>query len=95
MAYVGPDGQASRPKRQITTICPLIAEAEREAATEWVRQALRLRQYRFSEGDKDFPKHIWYKDDSGQFWFGFCVNSIQGQYKGWPIEEEEKIAFFG
>ncbi|WP_247033711.1 hypothetical protein [Neorhizobium sp. SHOUNA12A] len=49
---------------------------------------------RFFEGDKTYPKHIWYKDDLGQFWFGFAINQILGAYKGWPITEAEKSEAF-
>jgi hypothetical protein len=94
-AHVGGDGTARRPKKQLTTICPLISEAERDAATDWLRQALRAGQLRFYEGDKDFPKRVWYRDDAGQVWTGFCVNGVLGQYKGWPIDEEERIEVFG
>ena len=55
----------------------------------------RAGQLRFYEGDKDFPKHIWYRDERGQLWFGFCVNGVLGQYKGWPMEEEDRVAVFG
>jgi hypothetical protein len=64
-------------------------------ATGWVRIALRLGQGRYYEANQDFPKHIWYTDDCCQVWFGFCVNSVQGQYKGWPIGEDERVAIFG
>jgi len=94
-AYVSSDGKADRPRRQLTTICPLVTEEERETATGWVRCALRAGQLRFYEGDKDFPNHIWYKEESGRLWFGRCVNGIQGQYKGWPIQEDERVAIFG
>lgn len=93
-AYVKKDGTASRPKKQKTTICPLVSNADRERATEWVRQALKGGSVRFYEGDKDFPKHIWYEDSNGQYWFGFCVNGVSGEYKGWPIEREEKDEVF-
>ncbi|HMJ05344.1 MAG TPA: hypothetical protein VK474_03720 [Chthoniobacterales bacterium] len=92
-AYVGADGAAHRPGKQLTTICPKVNEQERDTATGWVRQALRQGQLRYYEGDKDFPKHIWYRDDEGQPWFGFCVNSVQGHYKGWPAEEYELAIF--
>lgn len=94
-AYVQADGQAHRPGRQLTTICPKVTLAERNTATLWVRTALRLRQLRYYEGDKDFPKHIWYRDKDGKLWFGFCVNSVLGQHKGWPIEEQERLEIFG
>jgi hypothetical protein len=93
-AYVNDDGEAARPGKQQTTICPLVEEHGKMRATEWVRAALMSGQLRFYEGDKDFPKHIWYRDDGGQVWFGFCINSVQGQYKGWPIEEDERVAIF-
>lgn len=88
------DGRPARPKRQTTTICPLVTERERDRATEWVRRAIETGQCKFMEGDKDFPKHIWYEAD-GQGWFGFCINSAAGQYKGWPLEEDERRAVFG
>jgi len=64
-------------------------------ATSWIRQALGLGQFRYYEGDKDFPKKLWYRDENGQVWFGFCMNSVLGQYKGWPIYEDERIEIFG
>jgi hypothetical protein len=94
-AYVGEDGVARRPKKQLTTICHFTEEADRQRATKWVREAITAGQVRFYEGDKDFPKHIWYKDANGRLWFGCCVNGVQGQYKGWPIDEEERVAIFG
>jgi hypothetical protein len=94
-AYVDDEGAASRWGKQLTTICPLTEDGDRVAATAWVQAALTARQLRFYEGDKDFPKHIWYQDETGRLWFGFCVNSVLGQYKGWPINEDERRAVFG
>ena len=82
----------SRPKKQLTTICPLHTEADREKATAWVREAILTGRFRFVEGDNLFPKHIWHVDDDGQGWLGRCVNSVQGQYKGWPARPEEIAA---
>jgi len=59
-------------------------------AAAWVRAALAAGQSKFSDGDGTYPKHLWYRDDSGQYWFGFAVNATLGSYKGWPIDEEEK-----
>ncbi|MFC3229881.1 hypothetical protein ACFOGJ_21705 [Marinibaculum pumilum] len=89
-AYVGPDGDASRPGRQITSVCELTTEAERDEATNWVRTALRMGQFRYRDADKDFPAHIWYRDEAGQLWQGRCVNSVLGTYKGWPVDEAER-----
>ncbi len=88
------DGNTSRPGKEHTTICRKVTEDERNEASNWVRAALAAGQLRFFEGDKTYPKHIWYKDMHGQFWFGFAVNQIAGTYKGWPISEAEKRAAF-
>lgn len=93
-AWIGPSGKATRPKKQMTNICRKVTVVERDEASGWVSDALRAGQMRYFEGDKTYPKHIWYLDDSGQYWFGFAVNQIAGTYKGWPITEAEKRAAF-
>ena len=93
-AWIGPDGDANRPNRQFNTICRKTEPEDRDEASRWVRAALRRGQYVYQEGDKTFPKHIWYQDDDGQCWFGFAVNDIAGTYKGWPIDEAEKRETF-
>ena len=61
-----------------------------------MRAALTAGQLRYYEGDKDFPALIWYREPAtGRLWMGYCVNGILGQYKGWPIEEEDRVAVFG
>lgn len=95
-AYVGRSGVATRPKKLNTSICPMTTATDRETATCWVRCALRSGQLIYLEGDKDFPSRIWYRDPAtAQSWSGYCVNGILGQYKGWPIEEDERRAVFG
>src|SRR5258708_34934167 len=59
-ARVGKDGKARRPKKQNTTLCRRTTEAERDEASRWVKEALTKGQLRFFEGDKTYPKHIWY-----------------------------------
>jgi hypothetical protein len=93
-AFIGKDGLARRPGKQLTTPCLRTAEEQREEASGWVRQALAARQFRFYEGDGTYPKHLRYKDGDGQYWFGFAVNQLLGSDKGWPIDEEEKRATF-
>lgn len=74
----------------------MVTVEERDIATSWVKAAIEARQYRFREGDKDFPKHIWYRDvANSQVWFGYCLNGVLGEYKGWPIDEEERSEIFG
>jgi hypothetical protein len=86
-------GNSFRSKRQKTTICRLVTEQDRKKATGWIRNAIECGQYVYLEGDQDFPKHVWYQAE-GRDWFGFCINSVAGQYKGWPMEEGERSAFF-
>ena len=50
-------------------------------------------RYRFREGDDLFPKHVWFRV-GGQAWFGFCINSTAGEYKGWPLEDDDPDARF-
>jgi len=95
-AWTDPRGRASRPKRQLTTICPLTTATERDLATSWVRGALGRAQIKWLEGDKDFPHFIWYQEeDTDRFWIGRCVNGILGEYKGWPISRRERDEIFG
>ncbi len=91
----GQDGRAlPRAKKQRTTICPLVDDADRERATEWVREAIKAGQVEFLEGGGDFPRYVWYEAD-GRGWEGRCVNAGTGDYKGWPMEEDELRARFG
>ena len=92
---IGKDGRARRPKKQHTSICWLVGDADRLHASNWVRFALGNGQYRYYEGDTVYPKHIWYMDNSHQYWFGFLVNATPGTYKGWPVDVSEKIETFG
>lgn len=77
-------GGRQRPKKQLTTTCPLHTPADRDRATGWVRGAIAAGRFLFVEGDKRFPKHVWHVEADGQGWVGRCVNSVQGEYKGWP-----------
>jgi hypothetical protein len=82
-----------RKGKALSTPCPLVTAKERDRASRWVKIALRLGHYKFLEGDKVFPKHIWYQRQ-GVGWFGFRVQDIAGTYKGWPMEEEQRRAIF-
>ncbi len=88
-------GRAGRPKKQNTTICPLVTPADQARATGWVRDALSTGRYRFLDADRDYPGRVWYRDSDGRVWIGYCINTVRGQYKGWPITEEERRAVFG
>lgn len=83
------DGVLKRPKKQLTTVCPLHTKKDRAEATGWIREALSTGRFLFVEGDKRFPKHVWREDAGSGGWIGRCVNSVQGAYKGWPAEAGE------
>ena len=93
MARQRPGGQVGRRGRQTTTVCPLTTEEDRALATTWLRNAIVAGQYRFVEADQDFPKRVWFRARR-RVWFGFCFNTSAGQYKGWPIDEDERRAIF-
>ena len=42
---------------------------------------------------RTFPKKVWCHE-RGQTWLGLCINIKSGEYKGWPIDEEERRAVF-
>lgn len=80
----GPGGGLRRPKKQLTTVCPLNTLEDQAKATRWIREAISAGRFLFVEGDKRFPKHVWHETADGRTWIGRCVNSEQGEYKGWP-----------
>lgn len=82
------DGTVARPGKQKTTICPLVQPADQHMATQWVRSAIEAGQFDFTDGDVEFPKHLRY-EANGQRWFGFLTNPGSGEYKGWPLEEDD------
>ena len=59
-------GKVGRPGKQTTTICPLVSDEGRQLATDWIRSAIRAGQYKFCQGDQDFPKKVWYEAE-GRF----------------------------
>lgn len=81
-----------RPKKQLTTVCPLVTEVDRQQATRLLRAGIAAGNYRFVEGDGDFPKRVWYVE-KGQGWEAYCINRAAGEYKGWPVDEDELRAF--
>lgn len=88
-----PGGGLGRRHRQHTTLCPLTSSDGRRRATDWLRKAISAGQYVFQEGDQLFPRKVWFKEDD-QYWMGSCVNTAKGEYKGWPIAEDEYREIF-
>ena len=48
--HYGKNGEPARYKKQKTTVCHLVSEADRDRATAWIRAAIEEKQYRFLEG---------------------------------------------
>lgn len=89
-----PRGAVGRPGKQTTTICPLTEPSDRDRATVWVQAAIRSGQCRFYSSVGRFPQKVWYEAD-GCIWMGSLTNPGKGEYKGWPIAEEERNEVFG
>lgn len=89
------DGRIGRPNREVTTKCPLTSAKDRDLATTWVQEAIKAGQYRYFEGaDVGFPNRVWYEANC-TIWIGWCINRTAGEYKGWPIDEDERNDVFG
>jgi len=81
-------GQATRPNKEKTTICPLTSQEDRNRATKWVRHALEQGDFAYHDGNTEYPDRIWYDEpETGRKWEGFVTNKTLGQYKGWPAED--------
>ena len=89
------DGRIGRSNTQQTTECDLTSAKDKVRATTWVREAIKAGQYKYFEGNKTgFPNRVWYEAD-GRIWIGWCINRASGEYKGWPIDEDERNKIFG
>jgi hypothetical protein len=69
-------------------------------ATRWVRGAIAGGQFDPKVWKGDFPKHLWYRDEEGQYWQAYFLDLKPGnppiaRYKGWPIAKEEWDENFG
>ena len=63
-------------------------------ATDWLQMAITAGQYRFVEADREFPKKVWFEGSWPRSGVDICVNPTAGEYKGWPIDEDERRAIF-
>jgi hypothetical protein len=88
-------GRIGRPGKEQTTECPLTSTKDKVRATTWVREAIKTGQCKYFEGNNEgFPNRVWY-EANGRIWSGWCTNRSSGEYKGWPIDEDERNAVFG
>ena len=60
----------------------------------WVRNAIRANQLKFVPGDRAFPRRVWF-ESRDRIWYGRCTDPAAGEYKGWPICEEDRDEIFG
>jgi hypothetical protein len=86
--------------KQNATICPLVADAEKDQATSWIKAAITNQQFNPLIWDGEFPREVWHKDSGGQYWFGRLTQRGAGgdtkaEYKGWPVSQEEWVEIFG
>ncbi len=77
----------SRPRAD-ASICPRELNESRDLVEDWLREAVR-------DGDVgapwegEFPRYVWYRDESGRVFEGRLVNRGLGDYKGYPLMPDE------
>jgi len=76
-------------RRSDASCCPQDLAREQEKLNEWLRAAVQSGAYsEYHEGG--FPRYVWHKE--GEIIFeGRLVNRGLGQYKGYPLEEDEWV----
>jgi hypothetical protein len=89
-----PTPRVSQEPEETSTICDLVSDDDKIRATDWIRTAIRNRQFSPTDLQNGFPRLVWHKDDVGQYWRGRLTDSGAGErpiakYKGWPISEDE------
>ncbi|MDX9760301.1 MAG: hypothetical protein RBU27_14170 [Bacteroidota bacterium] len=73
--------------RADATLCDNRLAVRQPMLQDWLRQAIAqgcCSQF----GEDDFPKYVWFKDGDTVY-EGRLVNSVQGEYKGYPLSPEE------
>ena len=71
--------------RADASICP--REITQDQAQTWLREAI-LAGATSALWEGDFPRYVWFK--AGKIVYeGRLVNSGNGEYKGWPLAEDE------
>lgn len=73
--------------RATASLCDPSFANQQEMLTRWLREAIE--QGQFSRNwDGDFPRNAWIRKD-GIVYEARLVNQGSGEYKGWPLEQEE------
>jgi len=60
---------------------------DRQVVEEWLRSAIR-RGAVGAPWERGFPRYVWRKENDTVF-EGRLTNSVQGEYKGYPLERDE------
>jgi len=79
-------GNPPRP-RPDASICPRDLADGQDRMTSWIQEAVRRGAYGEMR-ENGFPRYLWYKEGDAVY-EGRLVNSGQGTYKGYPLEEGE------
>ena len=73
--------------RADSSICPARFASRQDELTEWLRAAIRL-GLTGTPKLGIYPRHVWCHEE-GQWFEGRLTNQGLGEYKGWPVTEEE------
>lgn len=85
---------AGQPKpRADASICDRSLAEDQERVRGWLEKALR-RKVVSARWEGCFPRYVWYKE-GGTVYEGRLVNSVQGWYKGYPLNPEEWPSWIG
>ena len=60
---------------------------DRQVVEEWLRSAI-LQGAVGAPWERGFPRYVWRKENDTVF-EGRLTNSVQGEYKGYPLERDE------
>ena len=78
---------AGRPRfRADASRCPRWIK-DRQVVEEWLRSAIRQGSVG-APWERGFPRYVWRKENDTVF-EGRLTNSVQGEYKGYPLERDE------
>lgn len=73
--------------RSDASLCPPGLEGVQETLTEWLKSSIRAGHIG-GPIEGRFPRYVWRRDNDR--WFaGRLTNQTLGQYKGYPITEDE------
>lgn len=78
---------AIRPRAD-ATICPREFADQQSEVERWLKDAVKAGNIG-PPWEGGFPRYVWYRHEDGTIFEGRLVNRDQGQYKGYPLHEQE------